>query len=79
MERSPDDYTVKEMINLFVIPALNDLKSTAKSEAVIQDERITKLESWKNKGIGVVAVIMGILIPVSIPVIANVITGFVHG
>lgn len=75
MDNSTDNYTVKEMLSLVVIPALEDLKAQASDRNKDVDDRLSSLEAWRNKGIGIVAFIIAILVPVSIPVILTVLSG----
>jgi len=73
-----NNYTVKEMLSLVVIPALDDLRRSQEKREEVVETRLSALESWRNKGVGAIALITAILIPVSIPVAIAIISTF-HG
>lgn len=78
---SPEDlnsYTVKEMLSQFVIPALEDLRKSAIATDLVNNERFTKLEAWRNRVVGALGIITAILIPISIPLIITVVSAH-HG
>lgn len=77
-QRNTDAYTVKEMLSLVVIPALEELKENAKERQRETDERLTRLESWRNKGVGAFALLTAIVIPLTVPVIITVLNGAHH-
>lgn len=69
----PNQYSVKEILTDFVLPALNDLRE---QQAVQRDKtelRLSRLESWKNKGIGAFVFLTAILIPICVPVIITLV------
>lgn len=71
----PNNYTVKEILTDFVIPALNDLRTAQTAQQEANETRLGKLEAWKNKGIGAFIFITAILIPITIPVAITVLRG----
>ena len=75
MERDPNDYSVKEILTEFVMPALNDLRARQESQKTEIDGKIDNLESWKNKTLGAIILIVAFIVPVSVPVL----TAAMHG
>lgn len=69
----PNNYTIKEILTDFVIPALNDLRAQQETQRKADEERFSRLEAWKNRGVGAFIFITAILIPVAIPVIITVV------
>ena len=76
MSEDLNNYTVKEMLSLVVIPALEDLRRSQERREEVVETRLSALEGWRNKGLGAIALITAILIPVSIPVALAVLNTF---
>lgn len=69
----PNNYTVKEILTDFVIPALNDLREQQSIQRENVNVRINKLEAWKNRGVGAFIFITAVLLPLAVPVILTVV------
>lgn len=69
----PNNYTIKEILTDFVIPALNDLRTQQEVQQKNNEARLSRLEAWKNRGVGAFIFITAILIPISVPVIITVV------
>lgn len=54
---------------MFVLPALNDLRSQQAVERENNNNRFEALEAWKNKSLGAIIFIIAFMVPLSVPVL----------
>lgn len=66
----PNNYTVKEILTQFVMPALNDLRTQQELKTKEDNTRFEKLEAAKNRAYGGLILLTAVIIPISIPVIS---------
>lgn len=83
-----DNYSVKEVLNLIVLPRLDamtvkqdqrfdSLETLVKTNTQNTTKRLDDLEAWKNRGVGILTFVVAVLIPVSVPVILSIV-GAIH-
>ena len=70
-----ENYTVKEMIQLVVIPSLEELKRSVADKNEDNEERFRSLESSRNRILGAIAFIVAVLVPLAVPVVITVLNG----
>ena len=75
----PNTFTVKEILTQIVIPRLDALDQKVELKEEDTDERLVRLEGFRNTVRVVLMGITAILIPLSVPVVSAVVSGRFHG
>lgn len=63
----PDqDYTIKEMLATYIIPTMQRIEKKVDEHQTANDKRFVSLETWMNRGKGVLAFIVLFVIPIAL-------------
>lgn len=85
MTANGDGFTVKEILTEIVIPRLDEIASSTSAAVAEQnaridkaEERVNSLESYKDKVFGVLALIVAIVVPISVPTLIAIVNSVHH-
>jgi hypothetical protein len=65
----PNNYSVKEILTQFVLPALNDLRTSQSAQNSANDARFKRLENFKSRAQGALALVTIVLLPIAVIVV----------